>query len=164
MEVSREQYQLQKIEKRIHDQIISLYEQGVRQFWVGGALGVDMWTGEIILRIKEQPEYRDIQLYIALPFEGHDAGWDERSQNRMTFLLQHSAETVIIGVPSQTAAINYRRRNEYLVNHTDCLLAVYDNRGEVRSGTGMTVNYARTKMRPIVFIHPDTAKVSYEQF
>ena len=61
-----------RIKKRIRDQLIRLYEQGFRQFWVGGALGVDMWAGEILLRLKEQPEYSEIQLMIALPFEGHD--------------------------------------------------------------------------------------------
>lgn len=28
-----------RIKKRIRDQLIQLYEQGFRQFWVGGALG-----------------------------------------------------------------------------------------------------------------------------
>lgn len=46
-----------RIKKRIRDQLVQLYEQGFRQFWVGGALGVDMWAGEILLRLKEQPEY-----------------------------------------------------------------------------------------------------------
>ena len=153
-----------RLKKRIRDQIAALYEQGVRHFWVGGALGVDMWSGEIILRLKEQPEYGEIQLHIALPFEGHDAEWDERSQSRMAFLIRHSVETVIVGDPSQPAVVNYRRRNEYMVDHADCLLAVYDNDRSVRSGTGMTVNYARRKKKSFVFIHPDTAKITMEGF
>lgn len=71
-----------RLKKRMRDQFVLLYEQGVRQFWVGGALGVDMWAGEILLRLKEQPEYSEIKLMVALPFEGHDAGWDERSKKR----------------------------------------------------------------------------------
>ena len=67
-----------------------LYEKGVRQFWVGGSLGVDMWAGEILLRLKEQPEYREIKLMMALPFEGHNADWDERSKKRLAFLVRHS--------------------------------------------------------------------------
>ena len=55
-----------RIKKCIRDQLIQLYEQGFRRFWVGGALGVDMWAGEILLRLKEQPEYSEIQLMIAL--------------------------------------------------------------------------------------------------
>ena len=60
----------------MHDQFIVLYEKGVRRFLVGGSLGVDQWAGEIILRLKEQPEYSDIELVVVLPFPGHDTQWD----------------------------------------------------------------------------------------
>ena len=153
-----------RIKKRIRDQLIQLYEQGFRQFWVGGALGVDMWAGEILLRLKEQLEYSEIQLMIALPFEGHDANWEERSRRRMAFLIKHSTETVIVGEKGSSTATNYRRRNEYMVDHADCLLTVYDNDRSIRSGTGMTVNYARKQGLPIILIHPDTAAVSRESF
>lgn len=47
-----------------------------------------------------------------------------------------------------------------MVDHADCLLAVYDNDRNIRSGAGMTAHYARMKGVPIVLIHPDTAIVS----
>ena len=152
-----------RIKKRIRDQLIQLYEQGFRQFWVGGALGVDMWAGEILLRLKEQPEYSEIQLKIALPFEGHDTDWEDRSRSRMSFLIRHSAETVIVGNKEAPPAVNYRRRNEYMVDRAGYLLAVYDNDRSIRSGTGMTVNYARKKGLPITLIHPDNATISKEK-
>ena len=149
-----------RIKKRIRDQLIQLYEQGFRQFWVGGALGVDMWAGEILLRLKEKPEYNEIQLMIALPFEGHDEGWIEHNRRRMAFLIRHSTQTVIVGQKDAPPAVNYRRRNEYMVDRADCLLAVYDNDRSIRSGTGMTVRLAEKKGLPITLIHPDTGVVS----
>ena len=148
-----------RLKKRLRDQLTLLYEQGCRQFWVGGALGVDMWAGEILLRLKEQPEYNEIQLHIALPFEGHDAGWEERSRRRMTFLIRHSAQTVTVGQKDAPPAANYRRRNEYMVDQADQLLAVYDNDRSIRSGTGMTVRLAEKKGIPVIFIHPDSGIV-----
>ena len=150
-----------RIKKRIRDQLMLLYKQGVRQFWVGGALGVDMWAGEILLRLKEQPEYNEIQLMIALPFEEHDANWEERSRRRMSFLIKHSTQTVIVGQKEAPPAVNYRRRNAYMIDRADCLLAVYDNDRSIRSGTGMTVRLAEKKGLPITLIHPDTGKISY---
>ena len=149
-----------RIKKRIRDQLILLYEQDFRQFWVGGALGVDMWAGEILLRLKEQLEYREIQLMIALPFEGHDEGWIEHNRRRMAFLIRHSTQVVIVGQKDAPPAVNYRRRNEYMVDRADCLLAVYDNDRSIRSGTGMTVRLTEKKGLPITLIHPDTAQVS----
>ncbi len=149
-----------RLKKRLHDQFISLYEQGVRRFYVGGALGTDMWSGEILLRLKEQPGYADIELVVALPFEGHDAEWDARSKSRLKFLIAHSAEAVTVGTTAEPAAICYKKRNYYMVDRADCLLAVYDNDRSIRSGTGMTVNYAKKKGLPITLIHPDTGVVS----
>ena len=108
-------------------------------------------------------ESSEIQLKIALPFEGHDTDWEDRSRSRMSFLIRHSAETVIVGNKEAPPAVNYRRRNEYMVDRAGYLLAVYDNDRSIRSGTGMTVNYARKKGLPITLIHPDKATISKEK-
>lgn len=147
-----------RLKKRLHDQFIALYDQGVRRFMVGGSLGVDMWSGEILLKLKEQPEYSDIELVIILPHPGHDTRWDERSKARMGFLLNHCSEHRTVG--TQATAESYYKRNQYMVDHSDCLLAVYDNDRTVRSGTGQTVQYAEKQGKPMVLIHPDTGIVS----
>ena len=36
-------------------------EEGIFRFYVGGALGVDMWAAEQLLYLKEQPGYQDIR-------------------------------------------------------------------------------------------------------
>ena len=147
-----------RLKKRLHDQFISLYEQGVRRFMIGGGLGVDIWSGEILLKLKEQPEYDGIELIVVLPHPDHDARWDQRSKTRLASLLSQSAECVTVGM--QVDAESYYKRNRYLVDHSDCLLAVYDNDRTVRSGTGQTVQYAEKLGKPIILIHPDTGVIS----
>lgn len=147
-----------RLKKRLHDQFILLYEQGVRRFLVGGALGVDMWSGEILLELKKQPEYSDIELVIVLPHPGHDARWDEQSKKRMAFLLEQCTEHLTLSANSGSES--YYKRNRYLVDHADCLVAVYDNDRAVRSATEMTVRYAERQKKLVMLIHPDTGVVS----
>ena len=147
-----------RLKKRMHDQFIALYEKGVRRFLVGGTIGVDQWAGEILLRLKEQPEYSDIELVVVLPYPGHDKQWDPRSRERLSFLIQHSSKCVTVG--RNAGQESFMQRNRYMVDHVDCLLAVYDGKQDSRSNTMQTVNYARKKNLPIIYIHPDTHLVS----
>lgn len=149
-----------RLKKRLRDQFALLYQEGVRRFYVGGALGVDMWAGEILLRMKEQPEFGGIELFLALPFEGHDASWEQRSRQRMAFLRKHCAKTIIVVQNGWLPDDCYRKRNQYMVDHADVLVAVYDNDRSIRSGAGMTVNYAKKKGLSIILVHPDTGAVT----
>lgn len=147
-----------RLKKRLHDQFISLYGQGVRRFMIGGSLGVDIWSGEILLKLKEQLEYGGIELVLVLPHPGHDARWDQRSKARLASLLAHCSENTTIG--TQGNAEDYFKRNRYMVEHSDYLLAVYDNDRTAHSGTGKTVQYAEKLGKPVILIHPDTGIVS----
>ena len=115
----------QRIKKCLQEQLVQLYSQGVRCFWAGGAMGTDMWAAEILLRMKEQTAYQDVELCLALPFEGYDADWDDWHQKRMKFIRKYAAEVLILGeMPSSE---NYKKRNYFMVDQAGCMVAVYDN-------------------------------------
>lgn len=42
-------------------------EEGIFRFYVGGALGVDMWAAEQLLYLKEQPGYQDMLMLFTWP-------------------------------------------------------------------------------------------------
>lgn len=148
----KEDYSLcKKIKKAMLEQFKRLYnEKGVRRFYIGGAMGVHIWAGELILQMKDQPGYSDIELVVVLPFSGHDAKWDVRSRKRLRHLLQSCAESLTIGEGSSPE--NYIKQNRYLVDHAEFLIAVSDGEGEM-------VGYARKKGLGVLRIHPDTAVV-----
>lgn len=146
-----------RLKRRIKEQLVALYEKGVYHFIVGGALGVDMWAGEILLAMKEKQEFSEIRITMALPFEGYDANWDQKSKARNT-RIRNSAEVLVIGKEPETPS--YTKRNHFMVDHADVVLAVYDNDRKIRSGTAMTVHYAERKKKPVILIHPDNGKVS----
>ena len=150
--------------KKIKANMLEVYwklhdEREVQRFYVGGALSVDMWAAEQILRLKEQPGYEDIELVVALPFVGHDAKWDQRSKRRMEFILQHCSKKEVIG--NEDCRESYVKRNCYMVDQANYLVAVYDDVRNLRSGTMQCVRYARKNDVPVVLIHPDTANITY---
>lgn len=147
-----------KIKKALTAEIINFYNQGVRTFWIGGSIGVDTWAGEIIAKLKKQREYGDMRLCVALPFPAFKERYDAKQQTRLRDIL--SACDVRIVTSEEESENAYRVRNEYMVNQSDSVLAVYDNDRSIRSGTGMTVNYAKKKGLPIILIHPDTGAVT----
>lgn len=152
-----------RLKRRMETQFILLYEKGVRQFWIAGGLGVDIWAGEILLRLKEKPEYSEIQLKTALPYVKFSEKWDDRSKCRMNFLVNHSTETKVVCTGNYSPAVCYRQKNRFLVEQADCLLAVYDNDRTIQNEVGAAVFLAEKKNIPVVLIHPDTGIVTQEQ-
>ena len=151
-----------RLKRRVRDQLIQLYEKGVRRFYIGGDLGVDLWSGELLEELKEQPEYSEIELILVLPFTRHDKDWDNVSRHRLPKLRQHCAEVIVAGTAENPPALNYKLRDQYMVEHSDCLLAVYDNAPDNHYSVDKVVNYSRKKGLQITLIHPDSAAVSYE--
>ena len=54
-----------------------------------------------------------------------------------------------------------KRKKEYMVSHSDFVLAVWD--GIARNGTGQTIRYARKQGRGIAIIHAKTLEITREQ-
>ena len=156
----QENYTLcKKIKERMAGQFEQFYRQGVRCFFVPGTLGVGIWAGEILARMKEQPEFEKLELVIVIPFEGHDRDWDDRSKKRLAFLRKFSARIYVAG--KTQASDSYRLLNHYLLDHADVLLAVYDGlRSKHGSGIELTVKQAGERGIDLILIHPDTGAVT----
>lgn len=144
-----------------------LYEEmDVKRFWCGGALGVDTWAAEAVLKLKEQ--YQDIELCLALPFPGHFKFWTRSNIERIQRIIENcdDCETVSPDVrpdaPAKYTVPAYKRRNYFMVDQCHYLIAVFDQNKSrpVRSGTLQTVNYARNKKLQPFYVHPDTAEVT----
>lgn len=149
----------ENIKTAISDELKRLYSaQGIRGVWVGGAAGVDTWAAEIALELRRQEAYRDLDLYVALPFPEHGKDFPEKQKERYQRILKECTDSVVVCRAFRPDV--YKRRNYYMVDRSCCGIAVYDQDRAVRSGTGMTVNYAaKKKLLPVTLIHPDTAQV-----
>lgn len=150
-----------KIKKAMLRQFCRLYNRkGVRQFYIGGALGVSLWAGELLLKLKSESGYEDIELMVVLPFTGHDAKWDIRSRKRLEYLVRNSNKHFTVGTSDRQES--YITMNRCLIDHADYLVAVDEKNLEENSTSFRVSAYAREKGLGIMYVHPDTAEVSSE--
>lgn len=119
---------------------------------------MDTWAAEIVLELRKQNTYRDLELHVAIPFPEHGETFAPEQKQRYRRILKECTNSVVICRFYRPDA--YRKRNYYMVDRSCCGIAVYDLDKSIRSGTGMTYNYAVLKKRlPAMLIHPDTAEI-----
>ena len=87
----------QKLKECLLEQFRILHdEKFVRTFFVGGALGVDMWAGEQLLTLRAQTGYEDIKIVVVVPFIGYDSKWPDQSRHRLKKLIQNANDSIVI--------------------------------------------------------------------
>lgn len=96
----------------------------------------NIWAGEIVIKLRE--DNADLHLIAAIPFPDFSSKWSNDWQQRYNELLA-KADFVKTICPAYNAGA-YQRRNEWMVDHSAQVIAVFN--GE-RSGTKNTIDYAR---------------------
>lgn len=130
------------------EQIEKLAASDVTDFYSGMALGVDTWAAMAVLALKK--ENPALKLHCVLPCEGQADQWSAPARELYFSILDQADEVVYVSREYSEDCM--LERNRYLVDHTTCLLAVYN--GERQGGTAMTVRYAQRKKRKILIIDP----------
>lgn len=122
--------------------VVSALEDGVSEFYVGGAQGFDMLAAEAVLRQRGQ--FPGLSLRLALPGRNQTDGWRIGDIARYERILEHAADVWYAAeICSQESM---RRRNRYLVDHASRCIA-YLRR--MHGGTLYTVNYALDSGVPV---------------
>ncbi len=135
-------------------QIVTLADSGVTAFLSGMALGVDQIFAELVL--AERKKNPALTLHCILPCMGQDAQWPESARKRYRLIVQQADLRYYVNREYHKGCM--LERDRYLVEHSDCLLAVYDK--AQRGGTAATVNYARELHRKIILVDPNTRNVT----
>ena len=148
-----------RLKRVLRELFVSLYQQGVRDFYIGSSLGAEIWAGEILLRLKEESAFSAVQLHVLLPYSGHDAAWDARSRMRLAFILRHAFEQITL---SQNAD-GYCLMPTKLLEHSDLLVAVCAIQSHMTGSVGAAILSAQNRSIPITIIHPDTAEISHSK-
>lgn len=122
--------------------VTAAVEDGVTEFFVGGAQGFDMLAAECVLRLRA--EHPALSLHLALPGRDQTSGWSSADRARFDAILREANE--VWYAAEICSPDSMRRRNRYLVDHAGRCIA-YLRR--MRGGTLYTVNYALDSGIPV---------------
>lgn len=132
------------IEGQITDTLIQIKP---RQVISGMALGVDQWAAEVCIKLG-------IPFLAAIPFRGQELYWPPESRKKYFELLDKAASVEFVN-PGSYASWKMQSRNEWMVNHCDVLIAVFDG---TPGGTKNCFDYAVDKEKKIIRINPKDFK------
>ena len=138
------------LKKALREQIINL-----THFISGMAIGVDMYAAEIVLGLKAS--YLGITLESAIPCESQAAKWSEALRDRYFDIASKCDKETLIQTHYTPDCMD--KRNRYMVDHADVLIAVWDGSP---SGTGKTVRYAHQQGKSVTIIDPVSLDVTQE--
>lgn len=129
----------------LYQEIQAAVEHGADTFYTGMASGVDMYAADYVLQQREQ--YPNLRLICVKPFAG--CGRALRGDERYHFNSLLANADAIVELSDHYHNICYRLRNQYMIDHSDQLIAVV---GEMRSGTGQTIRMAERRKLPVRMI------------
>jgi len=134
---------------RLHTEIVRhIEEHKVDTFINGLALGIDLWSAKIVLKLQEK--YPHIKLISAIPCRNHPNKWNKESRDLWQEVCDKSDEVVLVTDEDYKPYL-MQVRNIWMVDKSDYVIAVWD---ETDGGTGNCVKYARKQNKEITIIKP----------
>ena len=127
--------------------IIDLIHKGVAYFQTGMALGIDMMCSQIILELKNE---FDIHLFCVIPCIDQCSGWKNEDIELYNKIIESASGVTYISNDSYSKGC-MMKRNRYLVDNSEYILAVFDGK---KGGTMSTIEYAKKKKKSIIIINP----------
>ena len=143
----------------------SVYGDNNFTWIVGGALGIDQMTHQILNEIKEEVNDLNITITLAEPFDGFYGRWSIYDVRRY-FSLRDTADKFVRVSELDNYKINcpvncekekwvvsamLQKRNEYMVDNSNEVIAWWDG---TNGGTANCVRYAKSKGKTICQYNP----------
>ncbi len=127
----------EELVRKLEETIAHLYQQGIRYFEAGGALGFDTLAAQAVLRLREKCP--GIKLTLVLPCLSQTKGW--RPEDAAEYERIKSQAVEVIYTSQEYTRGCMHKRNRYLADHSGvCVCYLTRNSG----GTAYTVRYAKS--------------------
>lgn len=124
---------------------------GATKLFQGMAAGVDLWSAKKAWELKIP--------YVAVrPWTGHKPRIADRIEYQK--VMRHADQVIqVIKSPEYPGVAVYNKRNEYIVDNSSVLIAVWD--GKPYGGTYSCIMYAWQKSIPVLRIDPEERTIGY---
>ncbi|WP_268963959.1 DUF1273 domain-containing protein [Pseudalkalibacillus berkeleyi] len=104
--------------------IIQLVDEGLEWVVITGQQGVELWTGEVVLELKE--DYPELNLAVLTPFEDQEQKWKEPSQEYYHQILSQADFVDSVSKRPYENPGQLQACNQFIIQKTDALIVLYD--------------------------------------
>ena len=133
---------------RIEEALCKLYEQGVREFRAGGAVGFDMIAALKVLSFRNS--HPDVRLNLILPCRDQDARWGAHDRSAYQFTIAH-ADSVFYIRDTYTDECMHERNRALVSGAHFCVTYMNKSLG----GTAYTVRLAERSGLQVINLSPE---------
>lgn len=112
------------IKKVLTSQIKQFIEEGYQWFLIGGALGVEIWAGQVLIELKK--EYAEVNLGIIFPYQDFGHKWNEKNKNQLADLLKDADFVDSVSHSTYQNKTQFQNHTRFLLSHSDGCFLIYD--------------------------------------
>ena len=129
----------------LRKEILKAIDEGYRVFLTGMSRGVDLWAADIVIELRRYN--KNLKLMCVIPYEGMEERWSVDWKKHYNMVCKQADHVQVLS--DRYSPDVYQNRNQWLVNHSSKLIAVFN--GDP-SGTGNTIQYAQEQGIPVEVI------------
>lgn len=118
--------------------IVSLYQQGIRYYGAGGALGFDTLAAQTVIHLRESCP--SMKLILVLPCLTQTKGWRPEDVVKYEH-IKDQADKIVYTSQQYTLGCMHKRNRHLIDNSSICICYLTKDSG----GTAYTVGYAKSK-------------------
>lgn len=112
------------IKKAIEKELRPLIEDGLEWVLSAGQLGVELWSLEVALKLKE--EYPILKVGVIEPFQGQSDQWNESNQSWYNEIISKLDYKNSLFHQNYKGPYMFRQHQDFILNKTDGAIILYD--------------------------------------
>ncbi len=151
------------IKKALRARLLSLLDDGLEWVIVSGQLGVETWSIEVVIELKEI--YPQLKYAIITPFLDQEKNWNDLKKEKYQSLLTKADFQISVTKKPYEGPWQFIERNKFVIRNSDGLLIVYDeeNEGSPKFIKNEAMKYAEVNDYRIISITADDLQLTAEE-